>query len=83
MVTSGRCTDAEIQRLLAEDDGIAELGIEIVCREDVVVLRGDVESSVRRDAIAALVAGQFPGLVIHNDICVLQANAPGEPEFLP
>jgi hypothetical protein len=78
-----RCTDAEIHRLLAEDEHIAELGIEIICREDSVVLRGDVVSPARRETIAAAVAAHFPGLAIHNDIVVSPVKPPAEAEQLP
>ena len=77
-----RCSDAEIQRMLAEDAAIAELGIEVFCNDQAVVLRGDVQSAERRDAIANAVAGHFPGLAVHNDICVLPAHAPTAPEAL-
>ena len=49
-----------MQRLLAEDAGIAEQGITVARREHTLVLCGEVESRQRRDEILRLVAEAFP-----------------------
>ena len=74
--------DAQVQRHLAEDDDIAELGIDILRRDDVIVLRGEVETAARRDAIGQQVSAHFPGRAVHNEIHVVQVHRPAEAEVL-
>jgi osmotically-inducible protein OsmY len=75
--------DAQLQRAISEDAGIAELGIDIVTRGDCVVLNGHVESPERREAIERLVTEHLPGLRLLNEIVVLKAEPPGRAEELP
>jgi hypothetical protein len=79
---AGAYADAALQRLLAEDDGIAELGIDIVMQGDVVVLRGTVESEQRREEITRRVAEHLPECQIRDDIAVAPAQPPAGPEVL-
>jgi osmotically-inducible protein OsmY len=74
--------EAELQRLLAEDVGTTELGIEVACREGSLVLMGEVESAERRDAIAAKVAEFMPGADVRNDIAITRTQAPADVEVL-
>ena len=72
--------EAEIQRLLAEHERIAEQGITIHRREHVVVLGGEVESVHRRDEICRQITEHFPDVEIVCDIGVTRAQAPSEVE---
>ena len=75
--------DAEVQRVLAEDPRIAELGIEVIARANHIVLRGQVESEERRDAIAREVAERLRNHRIHNEIGVIGTDPPDRAEELP
>jgi hypothetical protein len=79
---SDEYADAAVHRMLAEDGTICEQGIEILRRDGSVLLRGQVESRARRDAIGARVAAEFPGRRVQNDIVVTTVAAPPEPEVL-
>ncbi|MEV6345114.1 hypothetical protein [Actinoplanes sp. NPDC051851] len=72
--------EAEIQRLLAEDDRIAEQGITVHHRENTLVLGGEVESAGRRDEICRQITAHFPELAITCDIGITRAQAPAEVE---
>jgi HSP20 family molecular chaperone IbpA len=76
-------TEAAVQRLLAEHAAISEQSLEITHREDVLVLRGEVESAQRREEIVRLVSERFPMLRVHNDIGITRCEPPREPEELP
>ncbi|MBG0567664.1 hypothetical protein [Actinoplanes aureus] len=72
--------EAEIQRLLTEDDRISEQGITVQRRENLVVLGGEVESAQRRDEICRQVTTRFPEIEITCDIGITRAQAPSEVE---
>jgi hypothetical protein len=72
--------EAEIQRLLTEDDRIAELGITVQRRDHLVVLGGEVESTHRRDEICRQITAHFPDVEIACDIGITRAQAPSEVE---
>jgi hypothetical protein len=72
--------EAEIQRLLTEDDRIAEQGITVQRRDNVVVLGGEVESAHRRDEICRQITDHFPEVEIACDIGVTRSQAPTEVE---
>ncbi len=72
--------EAEIQRLLAEDDKVAEQGITVQRREHTLTLRGEVESAQRRDEICRQITAHFPDVEIACDIGVVRAQAPTEVE---
>jgi len=74
---------AQLQRAIAEDARIAELGIDIVTRGDCIVLNGHVESAERREAIERRVTELLPDHRLLNEIAVLKAEAPGPAEELP
>ena len=72
--------EAEIQRLLAEHDKIAEQGITVQHRENGIVLGGEVESPQRRDEICRQIGAHFPDVEITCDIGITRAQAPSEVE---
>jgi hypothetical protein len=72
--------EAEIQRLLTENDRTAEQGITIQRRENTVVLGGEVESAQRRDEICRQITARFPEVEITCDIGITRAQAPTEVE---
>jgi hypothetical protein len=72
--------EAEIQRLLTEHDRIAEQGITVQHRDNVVVLGGEVESPQRRDEICRQISARFPDIEITCDIGITRAQAPSEVE---
>jgi hypothetical protein len=71
---------AQVQRLLAEDG--AELGIEAIRREDVLVLRGEVESEQRRREVEQRVADAFPEVKTRNELSIPHVYKPVEAEEL-
>ena len=71
---------AQVQRLLAEDGG--ELGIDVVRRDDVLVLRGEVESEQRRQEVEQRVADAFPELKTRNELTIPHVHKPMESEEL-
>jgi hypothetical protein len=74
--------EAEVQRTLAEDIGVAEQGITVVRREHTLVLSGEVESPARRDEVIRLMGERFPDVAIEADIGVIRAGVPTEAEEL-
>jgi len=74
--------EAEIQRLLAEHDRVAEQGVTVQRRENVLVLSGEVESEHRRDEIVRRVHELVPDVPISCDIGIIRAQAPSEAEEL-
>jgi HSP20 family molecular chaperone IbpA len=75
--------EAEIQRLLTENAGVAEQGITVVRREHTLTLRGEVESERRRDEICRLITARFPDVPLACDIGIVRAQAPSDAEELP
>ena len=71
--------EAEVQQLLT-DGRIAELGITVHRRENVLVLGGEVESVQRRDEICRQITTNFPDVEIACDIGIVRAQAPSEVE---
>ena len=71
---------AEIQRLLTEDGRIAEQGITVQHRDNMIILGGEVESPQRRDEICRQISGRFPDVEITCDIGITRAQAPTEVE---
>lgn len=72
--------EAEIQRLLAEDDRVAEQGITVQRREQAVVLGGEVESPERRDEICRRITSRFPDVRITCDIGITRTSVPADAE---
>ena len=57
---SGEYLEAAVQRLLTEDGAVTDQGIEVVRREDLLILRGEVESPHRRDEILRIAEALQP-----------------------
>lgn len=72
--------EAELQRGLAEGDDLFEQGIDIIRRDDVVVVHGEVESDARRDAILRRVRDSFPGKQVRAEIVLIPVGTPAEAE---
>ncbi|AEV82161.1 hypothetical protein ACWT_1145 [Actinoplanes sp. SE50] len=72
--------EAEIQRLLAEHDRIAEQGVTVHRRENLLMLGGEVESAQRRDEICRQISARYPDLEIACDIGITRTQAPAEVE---
>jgi hypothetical protein len=72
--------EAEIQRLLTEHGRIAEQGITVQRRENMLVLGGEVESPQRREEICRQITAHFPDVEISCDIGITRAGAPNEVE---
>ena len=72
--------EAQIQRLLTENGRIAEQGITIQRRDNLVVLGGEVESAQRRDEICRQITDHFPDVEITCDIGITRSQAPNEVE---
>ena len=72
--------EAEIQRLLTEHGRVAEQGITVQRRENLVVLGGEVESPQRRDEICRQITAHFPDVEISCDIGITRTGAPNEVE---
>ena len=72
--------EARIQRLLTENGRIAEQGITIQRRDNLVVLGGEVESPERRDEICRQITANFPDVELSCDIGITRAQAPNEVE---
>jgi hypothetical protein len=76
-------TESQLQRLLAEDDRVAELGIRVIRLDDGgLALSGEVESTRRRDLIREVVAAEFPDVTVHCDIGVTRVHEPDDVEEL-
>jgi len=75
-------TESQVQRLLAEDDRVAEQGIRVVRLETGLALVGEVESVQRRDMIVKLVTERLPDVRVHCDIGVTRVHEPDEVEEL-
>ncbi|MBB2911328.1 osmotically-inducible protein OsmY [Streptosporangium becharense] len=67
---------ARVQRALAEDDRTTELGIRVDVRGDQLYLRGQVNCAERCRLITEVAREAAPGLVIHNEIDVVDVREP-------
>jgi hypothetical protein len=76
-------TESQLQRLLAEDERVAELGIRVIhLEEGRFALCGEVESHARKMTIERVVAEAFPDLRVNSDIGVTRVHEPDEVEEL-
>lgn len=73
---------ARVERLLAEDPQIAEAGLRVHVRADLVVLSGAVSSVDRRDRAIAVVHDGFPELALVDEVTVAGVDPPAEAERL-
>ncbi|HEX6967771.1 MAG TPA: hypothetical protein VF174_02945 [Micromonosporaceae bacterium] len=74
--------EAAVQRLLTEESDLAEQGIAMIRRKDMLVLSGEVESHRRRDEIVRRVRQAFPDIPLLADIGVTRVDEPSEAEEL-
>jgi hypothetical protein len=76
-------TESQLQRLLAEDERVAELGIRVIrLEEGGLALSGEVESPQRRALIERIVHQEFPDLTVQCDLGVTRVHEPDEVEEL-
>ena len=73
---------ADIAELLAEDERVNELGLQVSLRGDAVVIDGTVATDERRDAITAVVREQLPDRRVDNRVQVAPMDNPAHPEIL-
>lgn len=73
---------ARVQRALTEDDRTNEQGIQVDIRRDQLFLRGKVTGEERRRLVALVAAEAAPGMTVHNEIIVVEADDPGREELL-
>ncbi|MGC5010802.1 BON domain-containing protein [Streptosporangium sp. DT93] len=73
---------ARVQSALAEDERTTELGVRVDVRGDQLYLRGQVTAAERSDLIAQVAAESAPGLVVHNEIDVVDVRDPVKEEKL-
>lgn len=67
-----------IKERLAEDARTVEFGIDVVVRDDVVILRGKVATARRRAVIEAVARESAAGLRIANDVIVAELPPPAK-----
>ena len=72
--------EAELQRCLAEGEDVAEQGIDIIRRDGIVVVQGEVESESRREAILRCVSDTFPDKQVRAEIVLIPVGVPAEAE---
>jgi BON domain len=72
--------EAGLQRKLTEGEGLGEQGIEVIRRDGIVVVQGEVESEQRRQTILRRVRESFPDKNVRSEIVLIPVVRPGEPE---
>ncbi|WP_019813460.1 BON domain-containing protein [Saccharomonospora saliphila] len=73
---------ARLRRTLAEDTRTAELGIQVSVRGEHVYLSGSVASAACKESLDTVLLEREPALAVHNDVRVVEAGEPGDPEVL-
>jgi hypothetical protein len=73
-------TAAHLRERLAEDPRTNELDIQVEQHEETILLRGEVLSFERRNAVELIVKEFSPQFAIANQIRVLKCHAPSESE---
>ena len=63
-----------IRAAIVHDPRVNELGITVRLVGPRVFVTGTVPTPERRDAIAGIIAEQFPGLELHNEVTVQQVG---------
>ena len=63
-----------IRAAIVHDPRVNELGIVVALVGTRVFVTGTVPTPERRDAIASIIAEQFPGLEVHNEVTVQQVG---------
>ncbi len=73
-------TAAHLRERLAEDPRTNELDIHVEQQEETILLRGEVLSIERRDAVEQTVKEFCPQFLIANQIRILECHSPSESE---
>lgn len=73
---------SRIRDALANDERTSELGITVLVRGDQIFLRGDVMAAERCGRITDVASEVAPGLRIHNEVRVVEADEPTDEEKL-
>ncbi len=69
-----------VKEALANDPRTGELGLDVLARDDVLVVRGVVGSEERRRAVTSVAAEVAPGVEIVNETVVKEVRPPPEDE---
>ena len=73
---------ADIAELLATDERVTELGLQVSVDSDAVAVEGTVATDERRDAITAVLAEHLPDRRVDNRVQVAPMDNPSHPEVL-
>jgi hypothetical protein len=65
-----------IERALAEDPRVHELGVCVEVKEGIVYLRGEVAGERRRQLVAEVASEAAPGLTARNEVSVIDVRPP-------
>jgi hypothetical protein len=76
-------TCAAVSQALVSDPSIAEVGIAVTCEDDVLILRGTVESDARRLEIERRAAAMVTDHRVRNEITVPDVEPPVTAEEVP
>lgn len=69
-------TNQRVEQVIANDGRTNELGVRIECIDHRVLVRGEVASEERRDAVLAVVREQLPDHEIIDHLRLSDATAP-------
>jgi len=69
-------TNQRVEQAIANDDRTNELGVHIECIDRRVLVRGEVASEQRRDAVLAVVHEQLPEAQIIDQLRLSDATRP-------
>jgi hypothetical protein len=74
---------AHLHQALLEDSRLCEQAVEITMADGRLVVRGEVATPERHDALRNLLAQRAPGIEVVDDVCVSSTSTgPREPETL-
>lgn len=68
---------------LAEDPRVGELGVGVAVADGYAYVTGEVATSERRQAVAAVAAEVLPDHEVHNDVSVTSWSDADDMEVLP
>jgi osmotically-inducible protein OsmY len=71
-----------IRTALAQDSRVNELGVQVTLVGHRVFVTGIVATAERQQAVAIVIAEQFPDLEVHNDVTVHVVSGPPARETL-
>ncbi len=73
---------ARVQQALAEDERTTELGIRVDVHGDRLYLRGQVGAAERLPHLTEVAHDAAPGIIIHNEVTVVEVREAGGEERL-